>query len=60
MTAKAALRPGLDRRDAVDTVWILMDPAVFDRLVRHRGWTVERYQDWFTGSAHRLLIHDPA
>jgi AcrR family transcriptional regulator len=58
LTAQAALPAGLGRQDAIDTVWILMDPALFDRLVRHRGWTVERYQDWFARSARRLLIHD--
>ncbi|MGW4640993.1 TetR family transcriptional regulator [Sphaerisporangium sp. NPDC004334] len=58
LTAKAALRSGLSRQDAIDTVWILMDPALFDRLVRRRGWTVERYQDWFARSASRLLIDD--
>src|SRR4051794_18824307 len=40
LTAQAALPAGLGRQDAIDTVWILMDPALFDRLVRHRGWTV--------------------
>jgi len=55
---KADLRAGLGRQDASDTVWILMDPALFDRLVRRRGWTVERYQDWFARSARRLLIDD--
>jgi hypothetical protein len=58
LTAQAALPAGLGRQDAIATVWILMDPALFDRLVRHRGWTVERYQDWFARSARRLLIHD--
>jgi AcrR family transcriptional regulator len=58
LTAKAPLRHGYSRQDAVDTLWILMDPAVFDRLVRHRRWTVEQYQDWFAGSARRLLIAD--
>jgi TetR/AcrR family transcriptional regulator, regulator of autoinduction and epiphytic fitness len=59
LTAKADLRAGLSRQDAGDTVWILMDPALFDRLVRRRGWTVERYQDWFARSVCRLLIDDP-
>lgn len=58
LTAKAALRAGLGRQDAGDTVWILMDPALFDRLVRCRGWTIERYQDWFARSARRLLLDD--
>jgi AcrR family transcriptional regulator len=44
-----------DRGEAVDTVWILMDPAVFDRLTRRRGWTRQRYQRWFAGSVSRLL-----
>ena len=48
MTAQRAIPPGgsstagrarpscagCTRQDAVDTVWVLMDPAVFDRLVR--------------------------
>ncbi len=56
LAARAPLRGDLDRDDAVDTLWILMDPAVFDRLVRHRGWSVERYQRWFARSARRLLV----
>lgn len=50
---------GLTEAEAVETVWILMDPAVFDRLTRQRGWTVSRYQEWFAGSAARLLTTDP-
>jgi len=42
----------------VDTLWVLMDPAVFDRLVRRRHWTVEQYQNWFARSARRLLVAD--
>ena len=58
LTAVAGLRAGLDRQDAGDTVWILMDPALFDRLVRRRGWTIGRYQDWFAHSVRRLLVDD--
>ena len=32
-----------------------MDPAIYDRLVRHRGWTPQRYERWFARSAHALL-----
>jgi hypothetical protein len=35
-----------------------MEPAVFDRLVRHRHWTVDRYQGWFARTARRLLVAD--
>jgi AcrR family transcriptional regulator len=58
LAGKAALRADLSRPDAVDTVWLLMEPAVFDRLVRHRHWTVNRYQDWFARTAQRLLVAD--
>jgi AcrR family transcriptional regulator len=54
----ADLREELTRQDAADTMWLLMEPAVFDRLVRHRHWTVDRYQDWFARTARRLLVAD--
>jgi AcrR family transcriptional regulator len=54
----AGRRADLDPEEAADTLWILMDPAVFDRLVRHRGWTVRRYQEWFARCARRLLTPD--
>jgi AcrR family transcriptional regulator len=59
LARKAPLRPEHTRQDAVDTLWILMDPAVFDRLTRQRHWTQEHYQTWFARSAHQLLIADP-
>ena len=58
LAGKADLREELTREDAADTVWLLMEPAVFYRLVRHRRWTVDRYQDWFARSARRLLVAD--
>ena len=58
LAGKAPLHDELTRPDAADTVWLLMDPAVFDRLVRHRGWTVDRYQDWFARTARRLVVAD--
>jgi AcrR family transcriptional regulator len=58
LAAKADLRDELTRQDAADTVWLLMEPAVFARLVRHRHWTVDRYQDWFARTARRLLVAD--
>jgi AcrR family transcriptional regulator len=47
-----------DRDEAVDTVWILMDPAVFHRLTRRRGWTPQRYRQWFARSVARLLTDE--
>ena len=53
---RADLRPGLDRAGAIDTVWMLMDPVIFNRLTRHRGWSPDRYASWFADSVARLLV----
>ena len=44
---------------AIDSLWTLMDPALFERLVRWLGWSLEEYQDWFGRTAERLLVSDP-
>lgn len=51
-----ALRTEVREDDAVDTVFALMEPALFDRLTRQRGWTLARYQDWIARSLCRLLV----
>jgi AcrR family transcriptional regulator len=56
LIARAPLRPGVDRAQAIDTVWLLMEPAVFERLTIDRGWTPDRYAAWFADSALRLLL----
>jgi len=56
--ARAALRPGLGRAAAIDTVWMLMDPVVFSRLTRQRGWSLERYAAWFADTLTQLLVGD--
>ena len=52
---RARLRSSLSYEEAVDTIWLLMDPFIFRRLTRDRAWTVERFQRWFSDSAQRLL-----
>jgi AcrR family transcriptional regulator len=46
-----------ERDDAIDTLWLLMDPAVYDRLIRQRLWSTTRYRRWLTDSITRLLLH---
>jgi AcrR family transcriptional regulator len=53
---RAGLRPGLDRAGAIDTVWMLMDSVIFNRLTQHRGWSPDRYASWFADSVGRLLV----
>jgi AcrR family transcriptional regulator len=58
LASRTTLRPELSRQDAVDTVWLLMDPAVFVRLTRDRRWSVRRYQDWVGRCVRNLLVPD--
>jgi AcrR family transcriptional regulator len=53
---RTTLRAGVSGRLAIDEVWLLMDPAVYERLTRHRGWTPARYEKWFTETVLRLLV----
>jgi AcrR family transcriptional regulator len=53
LAARSPLRT--DRAQAVDTIWLLMEPALFDRLTTDRGWSPQRYGGWFADSALRLL-----
>lgn len=57
---RASLRDGVDRAAAIDTVWALMDPAVFCRLTGDRRWSHARFQRWFAESTLRLVlpVHD--
>jgi len=52
----APLRHGCTLAEAVDTIWLLMDPVIFDRLTRQRRWTVRRYERWLAESIDRLLL----
>lgn len=55
LTTRAPLRANIDRTQAIDTTWLLVDPAEFDRLTNDRGWTARRYGTWFADTALRLL-----
>jgi AcrR family transcriptional regulator len=53
---RSPIRPELTRQAAIDTVWLLMDPVVFQRLTRARGWSPEQFEQWFTDCVPRLLL----
>jgi AcrR family transcriptional regulator len=53
---RSPLRAGIGREQAIDTVWLLMDPHGFCALTQHRGWTPEQFGQWFTDSVGRLLL----
>jgi AcrR family transcriptional regulator len=51
-----ALTTDITYREAVDLVWLAMDPALFDRLVRVRGWKIGRFDEWLAESLRRQLL----
>jgi AcrR family transcriptional regulator len=52
---RSALRAGISRAEAVDTVWTLMDPVIFRRLTEDRHWPPGRFERWFTESVTLLV-----
>lgn len=50
------LRPGLDRDDAIDALWWLIQPEQYVMLVGQAGWPLERFVGWFHTTAARLLL----
>jgi hypothetical protein len=56
---RRALRAGLDVERAADLLWALNDPALWQALVRERGWAPEEYEDWLTGALGAELLGRP-
>lgn len=57
---RRALRAGLTVDEVRDVLWAATSHSMYDLLVRHRGWTPDRYRDWLADSLARLLLHqDP-
>jgi hypothetical protein len=53
---RGALKPGLTSAEAADTLWLLIDPGVYHRLVIEQHWDPGRYQDWLADALISLLI----
>ena len=56
LDAGGALRPGLDVAEAADILWTLNHPDVWQLLVTQRGWTPERWEQWFADTSSRQLL----
>jgi AcrR family transcriptional regulator len=51
-----ALRAGIERGDAIDIAWLSSDPVLFDRMVRVRGWSVDRFESWLAATLAGQLL----
>jgi hypothetical protein len=56
LAEKNALRPGLDMDRATDILWTLNHPDVWHLLVGERGWSPERYEEWFGDTVCAQLL----
>jgi AcrR family transcriptional regulator len=50
------LRPGMDRRRAVDTYFAIVNSATYELLVLQRGWTLSEWQAWIADVIARELF----
>jgi AcrR family transcriptional regulator len=53
---KGALAPGLDVTRATDILWTLNHPDVWNLFHGERGWTGERYEEWFGDTTSAQLL----
>jgi AcrR family transcriptional regulator len=51
-----ALTTALTQQEAVDLAWLATDAALFDRLVRVRGWSTTRFGEWLGETLCRQLL----
>lgn len=59
VAARGVLRSGLSPAEATDLVWTLCSLAVYDLLVRERGWSPERYGAWLATTLTDILLAPP-
>jgi len=45
--------------EAADIIHALWSPELYTILVRERGWTPERYEEWMADTLERTLLPDP-
>jgi AcrR family transcriptional regulator len=56
LRAAGRLRPELNKETARDIFWMFTGPDIYRMLVRERGWSPQKYQDWLAGTlVHSLL-----
>jgi AcrR family transcriptional regulator len=56
LAAKRDLRPGLDRKAAVDIFFALLSPELYKAVVTGRGWSEEAWEAWVTQTLEEALF----
>ena len=50
------LRPDRTREEVVDVLWLAMDVRSWDWLVRERGWSHERFREWYVDTVAAAIL----
>ena len=56
LVALDALKPGIDRDEAIDLLWFYLGRSPWFTLVGERGWTFDRAEAWLAGAARQALL----
>ena len=56
LRSDGVLRPGLDVDQATDVLWALVHPDIWQLLVKQRGWSVDRYEQWCLDAVRTQLL----
>ncbi|MEO3859150.1 helix-turn-helix domain-containing protein [Acrocarpospora sp. B8E8] len=56
---KFGLKPGLSPEEAADILWTFTAPDLVNRLVRRRGWSVDRWEAWLAETMADTLLGPP-
>lgn len=50
------LRPGLERDEAIDLLWVLHGPEVFHMLTVDCGWSADRFESWLADAMCEQIL----
>ena len=56
LAEKGALKEDLDVTRGTDILWTLNHPSVWQLLVRRRGWSADRFEEWLADSSCDQLL----
>jgi AcrR family transcriptional regulator len=56
LVERGALRPGLNREDAVSVLWALSSIELYRKLVTQSGWSPAHFERWMAASLKQLVL----
>lgn len=58
LAGKGALKSHIPIEEATEILWALSSPEVYRLLVRERGWTPQRFEDWLAETVTSQLLRN--